>query len=574
MAIYVENYRKWLSSGKLSSDELTELKSIADDEKEIKERFAVNLSFGTAGLRGIMKLGTNAMNVYTVAQATQGLASFIVKSGRANDSVVVGYDCRINSELFAKTAASVLAANGIHVYLFDAYRPTPELSFALRELGCVSGINVTASHNPKEYNGYKVYWDDGAQISLETANAISLEIAASDIFTGVLSVDFNTAVQDGKITFIGAEIDEKYLNAVYNEAVNPQVVAKVADELKIVYSPLHGVGYKLVPEILRRIGVRHLYIVPDQATPDGTFPTVKKPNPEYFDTFTLGIALADKEGSDLVFATDPDSDRLGAVARGADGKFVPITGNQMGALLLDYILTAYEDTNTMPPEPYAIKTIVTTDLAAKVCKAHNVKIFNVLTGFKFIGEVILRHEKLGHGDFVFGFEESYGYMKGTYARDKDGVVASMLVCEMAAYYKSKGMTLIDALESLWNRICYSYEFTDELYITGLDGAAKIASIMEEFRNNMPATLGGVSVASVGDYLNETFTDLKTGEKTPTGLPKSNVMYFSLANGDTIVARPSGTEPKIKFYFLITSASKEEVPALLEKYRASINAYKD
>ena len=570
---YIKNYEAWLNSGKLTADETSELDSIRNDEKEIKERFSCYLSFGTAGLRGIMKTGMNAMNVRTVAHATMGVAKYIIKEGRAADGVVIGHDSRNNSRLFAKTAAGVLAANGIKVYIFDDLRPTPEISFALRHLGCVSAINVTASHNPKEYNGYKVYWEDGAQIGGDIATAISDLIAKTDIFDGIIAEDFDEAVKAGKIEMLGEEIDEKYLAAVMAEAVNPDVIKKVSDELKIVYSPLHGAGYKMVPEMLRRMGLKHLYIVKEQGTPNGDFPTVAKPNPEYIEVFNIGIDIANDIGSDLILATDPDADRIGAIARAKDGKFVRITGNQMGALLLDYILTAYEDTDTMPDEPYAIKTIVTTELAAKVCKAHGVEIFNVLTGFKFIGEVIKNHEEAGHGSFVFGFEESYGYLKGNYARDKDAVVATMLVTEMTAYYKTKGMTLIDALEELWNRIGYSFEHTEELFIPGLDGAAQIKQIMENFRDNTPKSIGGVKVVSVGDYLNRYFIDTATGEKSHTGLPRSNVMYFKLENGDVVVARPSGTEPKIKFYYLITSATKENVPAMLEAYVSSVNEFK-
>ncbi len=569
---YLENYKKWLESDKLTAAEHQELLDLAGDDKEIHERFAVGLEFGTAGLRGTMKTGMNAMNVHTVALATQGLANYIVKVGRKSDSVVVGFDSRNNSKLFAETVARVLAANGIHVFIFDNIRPTPELSFALRELSCVAGVNITASHNPKEYNGYKAYWEDGAQLSLESAAAVSAEIAATDIFSDVKFMDLDEAKNADLITVLGSEIDEKYLAVVAEQAVNPGIVKTVADELKIVYSPLHGCGYKLVPEILRRQGFKHIYMVPEQAEPDGNFPTVKKPNPEYRETFELGIKLANEIGSDLIFATDPDADRIGAVARGADGEFVTITGNQMGALLLDYILTAYEDTNTMPPEPYSIKTIVSTEIVTKICAAHNVQLHNVLTGFKFIGEVIKKHEQEGQGSFVFGFEESYGYLKGTYARDKDAVVASMLVGEMAAYYNSRGMTLIDALESLWERMGFSHEVTEELYIRGLEGASKIRAIMEGFRNDTPTELGGVRVVKVGDYLAGYFTDTATGERTPTGLPQSNVMYFVLENGDIVVARPSGTEPKIKFYYLVTSAAREDADELVDAYKAAINGY--
>ena len=571
---YLDNYEKWLSSDSLSAEEKAELNAISGDDREIRERFSFGLTFGTGGLRGIMKTGMNAMNVHTVAQATQGLANHILKCKKDNGGVVVGRDSRINSELFAKTAARVLAANGIKVYIFRDIQPTPELSFALRRLGCTAGVNITASHNPKEYNGYKAYWEDGAQLSLDDADAVKAEIDATDVFADVKYTDFDEAVEKGLITYLGEEMDEAYLAAVKAEAVNPDVISADADNLKIVYSPLHGTGYKLVPELLRSLGLKNLYVVPEQAEPDGTFPTVKKPNPEYRETLSLGIGLANKVGSDLMFANDPDADRMGAVARAKDGSFVTITGNQMGALLLDYILTAYEETGTMPKEPYAVKTIVSTELVTRICRAHGIRLYNVLTGFKFIAEVIKKREAEGHGTFVFGFEESYGYMKGTYARDKDGVVAAMLVCEMTAYYKLKGMTLIDALEALWAKTGYSLESTDELYIEGLDAAEKIKAIMEKLREDPPKTLGGVKVEAVGDYLKGEFTDTATGKKSPTGLPESNVMYFRTETGDVVIARPSGTEPKIKFYYLVSSSDKEHAPALLEAYKASIATYKN
>lgn len=571
---YLDHYRAWLNSGRLTEAEKAELVAISDDDGEIRERFSTGLTFGTGGLRGIMKTGRNAMNVHTVAQATQGLARYVAKSGKCAKGVVIGRDSRINSELFAKTAARVLAANGIKVYMFRDVQPTPELSFALRRLGCAAGINITASHNPKEYNGYKAYGEDGAQFSLADADAVKAEIDGTDIIKDVLYTDFDGAVESGMIVFLDGNMDRAYLDAVKAEAIDPTVIARCADELKIVYSPLHGAGYRLVPELLHSVGLKHLYVVPEQATPDGSFPTVKKPNPEYIETLKLGIELADRVGSDLMLANDPDADRMGAVARAKDGHFVPITGNQMGALLLDYILTAYEETGTVPASPYAVKTIVSTELVTRICRAHGIKLYNVLTGFKFIAEVIKNHEREGNGTFVFGFEESYGYMKGTYSRDKDGVVAAMLVCEMTAYYKLKGMTLIDALEALWKKTGYSLEVTDDLYIAGVDGAAKISAIMNALRTSPPSSVRGIKVESVGDYLSGEFTDPETGKKTPTGLPSSNVMYFRLVNGDVIVARPSGTEPKIKFYYLISSSDKDHAPALLATYRATVAEYRE
>lgn len=571
MEQYMKNYLRWLESDKLSDAEKAELHSIRDDDGEIRLRFTSYLSFGTAGLRGIMKTGMNAMNTHTVAYATQGLANLILKERRAADGVAIAYDSRNNSALFAKTAAQVLAASGIKSYLFDDLRPTPELSFALREYGCVAGINITASHNPKQYNGYKAYWEDGAQLPPEHADTVSAEMQALDIFTDVKLADFDKALADGMIVMLGEETDKKYLEQVVAQAVNPDAVNAVADDLKIVYTPLHGTGHKLVPEVMKRIGLKHLYTVPEQMIIDGNFPTVPKPNPEYPQVFELGIAIANEVGSDLIVATDPDADRVGVMTRTADGSFMTITGNQMGALLLDYILTAYEQTDSMPDSPYAVKTIVSTELAAAICAAHNVTMHNVLTGFKFIGEVIKNYEAKGYGSFILGFEESYGYLKGTYARDKDAVVASMLICEMTAYYKAKNMTLGDALNGLYARYGYCYETNVEIYMEGLDGAARMAAMMDALRNDPPAVFGNVPVELFGDYKTETFTELATGKKTPTGLPKSNVLYFKLTNGDVIVVRPSGTEPKIKFYFLLLGKDQTEVLGKLEGYKKTLEA---
>ncbi len=570
MEKYLENYQRWLNSSKLTTEEKAELEAIKNDDNEIKSRFISNLSFGTAGLRGTMKLGTNAMNIYTVAQATQGFAALISKSGRNNDGVAIAYDCRNNSELFAKVAAEVLAASDIKVYIFDNLRPTPELSFALRYLKCVAGINITASHNPKEYNGYKAYWEDGAQLPPEHAEIVSREIENTDIFEDVRRTDFDSAVKQGKIKIIGEEIDKAYLREVFKQTVNPDAVRNAADNLKIVYTPLHGAGYKLVPEILEMTGLKHLYRVEEQFKIDGNFPTVKKPNPEYEEVFTLGIKLADSVGSDLVIATDPDADRVGVMARCKDSTFKTITGNQMGALLLDYILTAYEETGTMPTEPYAIKTIVSTELVSKICEAHGIRLYNVLTGFKFIGEVIKKHEEEGRGTFLFGFEESYGYLKGTYARDKDAVVASMLICEMTAYYKLKNMTLIDALDSLYEKYGYCSESNIEIYMEGLDGPAKIAGIIDSLRNSIPAVLGDAKVTVFGDYKAGEFTELETGRKYSTGLPKSNVLSFKLENGDVILVRPSGTEPKIKYYFLVSGSDNADTERKISGYKKSLN----
>ena len=570
MENYLENYQRWLSSPMLTNEERKELQSIENDNDEIKIRFSSSLTFGTAGLRGTMKVGMNAMNIYTVAQATQGLANLIIKERREADGVVIAYDSRNNSELFARVSAEVLAASEIKTYIFDALRPTPELSFAIRELGCVAGINITASHNPKQYNGYKAYWEDGAQLPPEHANTVYAEICKTDIFTDVKRLDFDEGVSTGKITVIGREIDEKYLARVEEQLVNPNAVKAVADDLKIVYTPLHGTGHKLVPEILDRIGLKHLYRVEEQFVIDGNFPTVQKPNPEYKEVFTRGIAIADEVGSNLVIATDPDADRVGVMARTKDGDFRTITGNQMGALLLDYIITAYEETDTMPPMPYAVKSLVSTELATKICDAHNIEMFNVLTGFKFIGEVIKNHEQSGKGSYIFGFEESYGYLKGTYARDKDAVVASMLICEMTAYYYAKGMTLYDALENLFAKYGFCKEFNVEIYMEGVDGPAKMSALLDGMRSETPNSLGGVSVATFGDYQEQTFLDVSSGEKCPTGMPKSNMLCFKLENGDVIIVRPSGTEPKVKFYFLVIAENEAEADMRIAAYRKTLN----
>ena len=570
MEKYLENYQAWLESVKITDEEKAELQSIANDDNEIKFRFSSGLTFGTGGLRGTMKLGMNAMNVYTVAQATQGLANLIHKEDRTKDGVVIAYDSRNNSELFARVSAEVLAAADIPTFIFDALRPTPELSFAIRELGCVAGINITASHNPKQYNGYKAYWDDGAQLPPEHANTVYSEICKIDVFNGVKRIDFDKAVSDGKITVIGKDMDEKYLARVQEQLVNPDAVKAVADDLKIVYTPLHGTGHKLVPEILSRIGLKHLYKVDEQFKIDGNFPTVEKPNPEYAEVFELGIKVADSVGSNLIIATDPDADRVGVMARDNNGTFRTITGNQMGGLLLDYIITAYEKTNTMPSLPYAVKSIVSTELATKICNAHNVEMFNVLTGFKFIGEVIKNHEKSGEGTFIFGFEESYGYLKGTYARDKDAVVTAMLICEMTAYYYAKNMTLCDALDSLFNKYGFCSELNVEIYMEGVDGPERMAALLDSYRADIPASLGGVKVITFGDYNQEIFVDVASGEKSPTGLPKSNVLCFKLENGDVVIVRPSGTEPKVKFYFLVIADNEFEANARIKAYRETLN----
>ncbi len=558
-------YEKWLSYDKLDPATRAELESISSDEKEIELRFRSNMEFGTAGLRGIMCAGQACINNYTIAHATQGLADLIIEEGKCARGVVIACDSRNHSAEYAEIAAQVLAANGIKTYLFDELRPTPELSFAVRELGCIAGINITASHNPKQYNGYKVYWEDGAQLSPEKASAVSEHINSADIFADVKKVALKDAIADGRVVMVGEELDRKFMAHVASQAVNPTVVSKVADELSIVYTPLHGAGHKLVPEALRTLGYKHIELVPEQMVIDGDFPTVSKPNPELEDAFTLGIALAEKVGSDLVIATDPDCDRVGVMTRTSDGSFARITGNQMGALLLDYIIRAYKENGGVPSDAYAVKSIVSTEMATEICRRNGVVMHNVLTGFKFIGEVIKNHEEAGVGTYLLGFEESYGYLKGTYARDKDAVCASLLIGEMTAYYRTKGMTLGMALDALFEQYGYYREGVTDIYMEGLDGIARRTRIMQNLRDNIPAEIGGVKVVRVGDYITGTFTDVLSGKTEPTGLPESDVLRYELANGDVTIVRPSGTEPKIKIYFLASAESKEALDAQVEKY---------
>jgi len=514
---------------------------LTDDE--IKEKFGSYLEFGTAGLRGKMTVGTNAMNVYTVRHATQGFANYILSRGGRERGVAVAYDSRINSKLFATEAAAVITANGIKVYLFDDICPTPMLSFAVREFNCIAGINITASHNPKEYNGYKAYWEDGAQLSLEQAEAVSEYIRLTDIFDDVKKCGNNNL-----ITIIDSSFDEKYL-----AQVKMQSVTQVENNLKIVYTPLHGTGGRVIPKLLK-----NLCVVPEQMIPDGNFPTAAFPNPEYIDVYACGIKIAEEIHGDIIIANDPDADRMGVMIRGHDGNFKLLTGNQTGALLLDYIITALD---ILPPHPYVVKTIVTSEIITKICEQNGVKLHNVLTGFKFIAEVIKKES--GRGNFLFGFEESYGYMRGTYVRDKDGIVAAMLFCEMAAYYKNLGITMADALENLYAKYGKYIEETENLYYEGIDGAAKMKIIMEHLRSNPPESLGGEDVAVIRDYLSGEVTDLRTGEITSTELASSNVLYYQTAEGNVTVIRPSGTEPKIKIYYLLHE------PAEVERFKADM-----
>ena len=561
-----KEFLRWKNSGKLNEEMLAELAEVEKDAEALALRFGTTLSFGTAGLRGIMAMGPGCMNIFTVAQATQGMANLILRENGAARGVAVAYDTRNNSALFAEVAACVLAANGIRVYLFDGPRPTPELSFAIRDLSCIAGINITASHNPKEYNGYKAYWEDGAQLPPDHADTVGAAIAEIDIFNGVKTADFEAAKASGTITLLGEEADARYLAAVKTTAICPEVMARVGNDLKIVYTPLHGTGRVLVPRILKEMGLSNLYTVEEQMIPDGNFPTVKKPNPEIPEAFTLGIRLAEEIGSDLVLATDPEADRVGVMSREADGSFACITGNQMGALLLDYVITARRAAGKMPALPYAVKTIVSTELAQRIAEVQGVKMFNVLTGFKFIGEVIKRHEEGGEpGEFLMGFEESYGYLFGGYARDKDAVSAAMLICEMTAYYREKGMTLSAALSDLYRRYGYYLDMTHDIYMEGLDGIERRTRMMRNLRENPPKAIGGQAVVRIGDYLLGEITDLTTGERMATNLPKSDVLSFETACGDKILVRPSGTEPKVKIYLLTHADTREALAPKMDAY---------
>lgn len=557
MEAYVTEFNKWMAAPEVSDEVKSELVALTEDEK--KERFAGYMTFGTAGLRAKMGAGCAFMNEYTVAHATEGLARLILAENAADRGVAIAYDSRINSDAFARRSAEVLSASGIKVYLFPSLRPTPVLSYAVLKLGCIAGINITASHNPSAYNGYKAYWEDGAQLPPDHAKRVSDAMDSIDIFKDVPAPE---KADESKIITVSDMIDEPYMECVLEQRVNPDAIKAVADDLRIVYTPLHGAGAVMVPEVLRRAGVKNLYTVDEQMAPDGSFPTVYYPNPEFPEAFKLGIELAEKVSSELVVATDPDCDRVGVMAKGKDGEFHTVTGNQMGALLLDYIITAYEKEGKLPSDAYAVKSVVSANLAEKIADAHGVKFYNVLTGFKFIGEVIKEHLAAGHGTFLLGFEESYGYLKGTYARDKDAVVASMLICEMSAFYKAKNMTLIDALDELFERYGYFGERVKNIQITGLDAAGQMAKIMKGLRENSPASLGGVKVAESRDYLDSTVRR-SDGSVVETGLPKTNMLYYVLENGDVYIVRPSGTEPKIKVYILSQAKTREALGAQLD-----------
>lgn len=567
MSDSITEYKKWLANKDLDGELRTELTAIENDPKEIEERFSFPLAFGTGGLRGIIRAGTNGMNIYTVAQATQGLAELVKQDGGAEMGVVIASDTRIKSDVFSEISARVLAANGIRAYLFDAPRPTPELSFALRHLHAKAGINVTASHNPNIYNGYKAYWEDGAQISPEQADVVSAAIEKVDIFTGVKLISFEEGKKSGLIRMIGQEVDEAYMKVVLAERIRPNAIPDVADDFKVVYTPFHGTGRILVPEVLKRAGLKHLFCVPEQMIPDGRFPTVKSPNPEDKAGFALAMKIAEENGCDLLIGTDPDADRAGVIVRASNGEFVPLTGNQIGVMLLSYIIEARKLENKLPANAAAVKSIVSTKLADKICEASGVAMINVLTGFKFIGEKIKEFEETGSHTYIFGFEESYGYLSGTYARDKDAVCASLLITEMAAFYRARGKSLYEVLCGIFEKYGYYSEGIGTIVLPGLDGLAKMVSLMDGLRQNPPKEIAGVKVASVADYQTGVITDVN-GKTAPTGLPVSNVLFYTLENGDSVVIRPSGTEPKIKLYYLVSDKTKEAAEEKRNAYKAA------
>ena len=555
---YKDIYNEWLSNPYFDDETKAELKAIENDEKEIEERFYMDLEFGTAGLRGIIGAGTNRMNIYTVRKATQGLANYINKAGKASQGVAIAFDSRRMSPEFADEAALCLAANGIKAYVFESLRPTPELSFAVRELKCVAGINITASHNPPEYNGYKVYWEDGAQITPPHDTGIMEEVKNVTDYATVKTMDKNDAVNQGLYEQIGAAIDDKYIEELKKQVIHWDSIQAMGKELKIVYTPLHGTGNIPARRVLKELGFENVYVVPEQELPDGEFPTVSYPNPEAAEAFELALKLAKEKDADLVLATDPDADRLGVYVKDTkSGEYITLTGNMSGCLLADYEISQRKETQGLPEDGKLIKTIVTSNMADAIAKYYGVDLIEVLTGFKFIGQQILGFETTGKGSYLFGFEESYGCLIGTHARDKDAIVATMALCEAAAYYKTKNMTLWDAMIAMYERYGYYKDGVQAVTMKGIEGLAKIQEIMTTLRENPPKEFCGYQVTSFRDYQKDTITDIATGETKPTGLPKSNVLYFDMTDNAWMCVRPSGTEPKVKFYYGVVGNSLED-----------------
>ena len=564
---YKQTYELWLNSPALSEAEKAELTAIAGDEKEIESRFFSQLEFGTAGLRGTMGVGLYRMNIHVIRHATQAFAKVILNEGpeAVKKGVAICFDCRNNSDVFAKEAACIMAAAGIPVRLFESLRPTPELSFAIREYGCIAGINITASHNPKEYNGYKVYWSDGAQLPPNHADQVAKIMRESDVFD-VNVADYDKAVADGLITIMGEETDEKFLANVMAQVNDQAAVDAVADTFKMVYTPFHGTGHKLIPEALKRLGMKHVICVPEQMVIDGNFPTVASPNPENPEGFYLAVDLANKDGADFILGSDPDADRVGLMVRAGD-EFKVLTGNQTGVLLLDYLIGAKQRTGKMPANPVALKTIVTTEMARKVAEVNGLACFDTFTGFKFLAQKKDQLEGSGEGNVIMSYEESYGYMLGDYVRDKDAVTAAVAMTEMAAYYAGKGMTLYDALQALYEKYGNYGERTLNLVMPGLDGLKKMADLMANLRTDPPKEIGGETVKTWKDYKDGSVVDAATGEKTTMELSGSNVLRYELADGTSVIVRPSGTEPKVKVYILAQGASQEDCADKVARYSA-------
>ncbi len=564
---YKQEYEKWLNSGVLTEEELDELRSIAGDEKEIENRFYGPLEFGTAGLRGTMKMGLHQMNIYVIRWATQGFAEVICAEGEEakKKGIAICMDCRINSDKFARAAAEVCAANGIHVRLFESLRPTPELSFAVREYGCTAGINVTASHNPKEYNGYKVYWSDGAQLPPQHADAVAERLRKIDIFKDIKTMDFDEAVEKGLIEILGDETDRRFMKHVVSTINDRESMAKVADNFEVVFTPFHGCGHKLVPEALRELGVKHLHCVEEQMVIDGNFPTVASPNPENPEGFYLAVDLANKHGADFIIGTDPDSDRVGIMVRSKDGSFIPFTGNQTGVLLTDYLIGAMKRAGTLPEKPVLLKTIVTTEMARKVAESNGLSCYDTFTGFKFMAEKMADLDEANAGKVILAYEESYGYLIGDFVRDKDAVTAALIITEMAAWYAAQGMTLYDALQALYEKYGWYGEKTHNLVMPGLDGLEKMAALLGGLRQNPPSEIAGTEVIVRKDYKDGTVYDCRTGETGSMELRDSNVLRYELSDGTCVIIRPSGTEPKVKVYVMTIGKDAAERDANLEKY---------
>ncbi len=573
---YQEEYQKWLHSPALSEAEKEELRAIANDHKEIKERFYGPLEFGTAGLRGTMHVGLHNMNVHVIKWATQAFAEVILAEGEeaAKKGVAIDFDCRNHSEEFARTAASVLAANGISVRIFDGLRPTPEVSFAVREYGCIAGINVTASHNPAAYNGYKVYWSDGAQLPPQHAAMVAKKMSEIDIFADVKEISFETAVKEGRIQIMNYETDEAFLRNVLSTSNDSQLVHAVRDSFKVVYTPFHGCGYKMIPEVLRRIGMKNVYCEPQQMIIDGNFPTVESPNPENPEGFYLAVELADKVGADFILGSDPDADRVGIMVKNEKGEFIPLSGNQTGALFLEYYIDALKRNHRMPEHPVALKSIVSTDLVRKIAEANGVALYDTFTGFKFMAEKKNQLEAAGEGHVIWAFEESYGYMVGDYVRDKDAVTACMLLTEMAAYYASRHMTIYQALGALYEKYGNYAEKTLNLIMPGLDGVEKMQNLMKNLREHPLTEIVGEKVVIRKDYADGTLEHVETGEKEKLELCNSNVLEYGLADGSKILIRPSGTEPKVKVYLLIQGETAASCRERCEKFAAWADSLKN